>query len=252
MLDRLGWLERKKRAFTLIELLVVIAIIALLMAILTPALRRAREQARQTVCQSNLRNAGLAMTLYAQDNNYTMANSNTTNGFFWYDDNGRLRSTSDKDAYWGVAYKTYMKDTKVCGCPSFRNVAELIYTVNPRLIWEAAFALNSNLSKKKITNVRDPGHFIICHDHVEPKVEQGSQDMFHNDGPGTLNLKAYRTGGTRARFYPGIFRHSAARTGDLLKTGGRANILWLDDHVSSLQETTGDDVPARWYTGELK
>jgi prepilin-type N-terminal cleavage/methylation domain-containing protein len=54
--------------FTLIELLVVISIIALLMAVLLPALGRARKQARAVACQANLRQWGLALNLYAQDN----------------------------------------------------------------------------------------------------------------------------------------------------------------------------------------
>ncbi len=56
-----------RRAFTLIELLVVVSIIALLAAILLPVFFSVRGKARQTACVSNLRQIGLAISLYAQD-----------------------------------------------------------------------------------------------------------------------------------------------------------------------------------------
>ena len=61
-----------RRGFTLIELLVVIAIIALLAAILFPVFARARENARKTSCQNNLKQIGVGLLAYVQDYDETM------------------------------------------------------------------------------------------------------------------------------------------------------------------------------------
>jgi prepilin-type N-terminal cleavage/methylation domain-containing protein/prepilin-type processing-associated H-X9-DG protein len=70
----------QKKGFTLIELLVVIAIIAILAAILFPVFAQARAKARQTVCESNLKQIGLATIMYETDYDEHWVPVETING----------------------------------------------------------------------------------------------------------------------------------------------------------------------------
>ena len=250
--------KRIARGFTLIELLVVISIIALLLAILMPALQRVKEQAKDISCRSNLKQVGLIIYLYLQDNDFKMANchqyaphSDTKcNEYFWRHPGGRFYRHDEDDSYWGVAYSDYIKNTNVFGCPSFKSAAELIatdklYGYDVKLFYDSAFALNGWLDRENTSVIRDQAKVVLSHDHVEPRIENGVRDMLFNTGPGSMNLTHYRSGG-RTDWYRGIFRHNM-RSADDFRTGGSLNILWLDGNVSSVNETTGDDVRKRWY-----
>jgi len=105
--------KRAAKAFTLIELLVVIAIIAILAAILFPVFGRARENARRSSCQSNLKQIGLGMLQYAQDYDETLPRiafgaDSAWGGPEWHP--GR--------AHWMDVAQPYIKSEQVFNCPS--------------------------------------------------------------------------------------------------------------------------------------
>ncbi len=99
-----------KKRFTLIELLVVIAIIAILAAMLLPALSAARERARSSNCLSNLKNLGLAVGMYTQDNDcYPL--SNDVYATSYVPATGAARPTitlDDKDGNWVGLLSSYV------------------------------------------------------------------------------------------------------------------------------------------------
>ena len=73
-------MKRSKHAFTLVELLVVIGIIALLIGILLPSLSKARKQAQEVQCLSNLRQWGIAFQMYADTNKGALPADNDGDG----------------------------------------------------------------------------------------------------------------------------------------------------------------------------
>lgn len=108
----------KQPGFTLIELLVVIAIIALLAAILFPVFGRARENARRSSCQSNLKQIGISAMQYSQDyDEMTLPFRATVNGITVY-------------INWSSAIQPYIKSQQIFLCPSNTYGKTLDYTFN--------------------------------------------------------------------------------------------------------------------------
>ena len=108
-----------KSAFTLIELLVVIAIIAILAAILFPVFSQAKAAAKKTVSAANLKQIGLAWTMYVNDNDDTcmrVATLGTTKTYYWWGSwDGTTLAPQE-----GLLYP-YTKNQGIQSDPSFDN-----------------------------------------------------------------------------------------------------------------------------------
>jgi prepilin-type N-terminal cleavage/methylation domain-containing protein len=104
-----------RRGFTLIELLVVIAIIAILAAILFPVFARAREKARQTSCLSNVKQIGLALSMYVQDYDESFPHRAAPSGGTVTYPNGSTSGTM----YWYMAIYPYINNVQIFSCPSY-------------------------------------------------------------------------------------------------------------------------------------
>ncbi|MBX3322938.1 MAG: prepilin-type N-terminal cleavage/methylation domain-containing protein [Phycisphaeraceae bacterium] len=115
-----------RRGFSLIELLVVIAIIAVLLAILVPALSSVRSTARTVMCLSNLRQLGVAWSVYADDfQSYAMPAADAppagheSDTVYWFGAVGNISGTVEAERGFLAPYlEATLHDLSVFECPN--------------------------------------------------------------------------------------------------------------------------------------
>jgi prepilin-type N-terminal cleavage/methylation domain-containing protein/prepilin-type processing-associated H-X9-DG protein len=175
----------RRSGFTLAELLVVTGIIAVLIGLLMPSLARARRQARTVQCQSNMRQVGQALVMYAQRWNGWIYPPGP--GAWTKQDDGTIVETP-KDQRWPVhVFKPPVHNPPVLLCPSDENPA-----------FEHSYILNDNRYLK--LGDKDLGGLTSSEYIIMGEKKSHEADYFSGVGPDyhdpavTIIYEGYRHG----------------------------------------------------------
>ena len=211
---------RFARAFTIIELLIVIAIIGILAGLLLPALSYARGQAHSAACKSNLRQLGIALSMYAATHDGRFMPVHNDELSYWFG----TRTTSDRsdpasrvfDRTKGYLYP-YLKVTRaVEQCPGFDTRTRF----DGKLVGYAYNFMYLNPTVMAGT-VRRPSSLIVLVD--SGRISDGNPAIYYTPA-GSVEENYY----LEAYIFPRIhFRHN-----------GGANVLFADWHVEEKQPLT--------------
>lgn len=222
----------KHRGFTLIELLVVIAIIAILAAILFPVFAQAREKARAASCQSNLKQMGLCMAMYATDyDGYPVPVYQ-----YWAD---------GVPHFWLQLIEPYAKNKQVWICPS--GIKPSTYPEQQWGVWmgcyvgTAGYRLNNMSTWYPESYYKKPADLIRAVDGVRYGMVNGAWVLEANSYPG-WNSSWTEPCPELWSDYQKDFNPTTSDVSD--RHSGGYNALYADGHVK--WKRYGSSTPAEW------